>query len=637
MGTRAEASRLPSVKLWLWVSALATLSGWTLSAIGQLNRAGYVAVATLAGVLVWLAYGRPGFKAPAGFSWPKLRRRFRRPWPLVFVIFAVLVFMGGVLYAPTNHTGLSYRTPRVLHWLSEGQWFWIHTPGYRMNDRACGFEWLSAPLLLFTRSDRALFLLNFIPYLLLPGLIFSVFTRLGVPRRVAWPWMWLLPTSYGFLLQAGSIGNDTFPAVYALAAVDFALRARSSRRASDLNYSLIAAALMTGAKASNLPLLLPWFIACVPLLPLLRKKWLSAGAVVVIAAAVSFIPTAVLNIIHCGDWSGLSLERAGMGMQSPVVGIWGNALLLLLHNLAPPFLPQAGWWNANILTVLPEAIVRPLSANFELGFHTLWELPTEDWAGLGMGLSLLLAASLAGGLPLRWRRAGLKDRSRLPNPVQSGVLWGAWFALLAYCVKSGMVTGARLILPYYCLLIPALLLGAGQAQVVRRCWWKTIAWAGVALALVMLVVTPPRPLWPAMTVLGKVRDWKPDSRIVERAFKVYDVYRHRADPSATLRQALPAGLETVGFLADGDDLDISLWRPFLTRQVKHILVGDSGEQVRQRGIRYAVVGGAFLAAKGIKLEEWLARVRAEQVWTGTFTLKVAEGPQPWYIVRFAGE
>ena len=64
------------------------------------------------------------------------------------LIFAVLVFLGGVLYAPTNHTGLSYRTPRVLHWLSEGHWHWIHTPSYRMNDRACGFEWLSAPLLL---------------------------------------------------------------------------------------------------------------------------------------------------------------------------------------------------------------------------------------------------------------------------------------------------------------------------------------------------------------------------------------------------------------------------------------------------------------------------------------------------------
>ena len=29
------------VRLWLWVSAFASAAGWTLSACGQLNRAGY--------------------------------------------------------------------------------------------------------------------------------------------------------------------------------------------------------------------------------------------------------------------------------------------------------------------------------------------------------------------------------------------------------------------------------------------------------------------------------------------------------------------------------------------------------------------------------------------------------------------
>ena len=45
--------------------------------------------------------------------------------------------------------------------------------------------------------------------------------------RAAWHWMWLMPTGYCFLLQAGSIGNDLFGAVFALAALDFALRAAS--------------------------------------------------------------------------------------------------------------------------------------------------------------------------------------------------------------------------------------------------------------------------------------------------------------------------------------------------------------------------------------------------------------------------
>jgi hypothetical protein len=177
-----------------------------------------------------------------------------------------------------------------LHWLTEGHWHWIHTPNYRMNNRACGFEWLTAPLLLFTKSDRSLFLINFLSFLLLPGLVFSVFTRLGVRSRVAWYWMWLLPTGYNFLLQAGSVANDTFPTVYALAALDFGLRAWGSRRGSDLWLSVLAAALLTGAKASNLTLLLPWAIVVLPLLPRLLRRPVAALVLLLLAAAVSFCP-----------------------------------------------------------------------------------------------------------------------------------------------------------------------------------------------------------------------------------------------------------------------------------------------------------------------------------------------------------
>src|ERR1035437_5924106 len=222
-------SFLPLVRLWLWVSVLASAAGWILSALGQLNRGGYIVFFAFGASLIWFWRQPLGldFRLPA-LKWRKIRWRLCHSLSLGFAVLAFLIFLGGAIYPPSNYTGLNYRLARVLQWLAHGQWFWIHTPNFRMNDRACGIEWLTAPLLLFTRSDRALFLISFIPFLLLPGLVFSVFTRLGVRARVAWQWMWLLPTGYDFLLQAGSIANDTFPTVYALAAVDFALRARKS-------------------------------------------------------------------------------------------------------------------------------------------------------------------------------------------------------------------------------------------------------------------------------------------------------------------------------------------------------------------------------------------------------------------------
>jgi hypothetical protein len=479
-------SFLPLVKLWLWVSVLATFAGWVLSALGQLNHPGYAIffAAFVSLVLFWRK--EFGFVSSKRISrCKKFLRRFRRPLPLCFAGLAILIFLGGVIYPPGNYTGISYRIPRVLNWLANGHWNWIHTPDYRMNNRACGIEWLSAPLLLFTKSTRGLFLINFLPFLLLPGLIFSVFTRLRVRARVAWQWMWLFPTAYNFILQAGSVANDTFPVVYALAMLDFACRAWVSRRPSDLWHSILAAALLVGAKASNLPLLLPGAILIFALLPLLRRKLMTTALVFLLAAVVSFLPMAILNTHYCGDWSGLALERSGMDMKSPVIGVWGNAFLITLNNFVPPLFPLAGWWNQHALEILPQFIATPMSANFEPGFHMIGELPTEDWAGIGFGLSMLLLISVVASFFVR-RASHTAVRSSAftrPEPPEGGtpnqprsviprefcllVLLAPWIALLAYCMKSGMVTPQRLIAPYYPLLLPLLLIGAGQSQIIR--------------------------------------------------------------------------------------------------------------------------------------------------------------------------
>jgi hypothetical protein len=553
---------------------------------------------------------------------------------LSFAVLSLLVLLGGVLYAPSNHTGLSYRVPRVLQWLAEAKWHWIHTDNYRMNNRACGMEWLSAPLLLFFRSDRGLFLLNFLPFLMLPGLIFSLFTRLGVRARVAWRWMWLLPTGYTFLVQAGSIGNDTFATVYALAAVDFALRARESGRVSELAASVLAAALMTGAKASNLPLLLPWAVALLGAARSCASRPWATGLAGLLALAASFAPTAILNAVHCHDWSGLVLEHKGMAMKNPFVGLWGNALLLLSNNLIPPFFPFAKACTESVLSWLPGFISGPMSANFEQGFQQVWELPTEDWTGLGFGVSALVLVSVAAALRCGGRPAApLGAAARLPGWVRGGVLAGSWGALLAYCLKSGMVTPARLISPYYPLLIAPLLLLAGQAEVVKRRWWRIAEFVVVLMAFGVLVVTPARPLWPAQTALARLATLWPESRLVRQAATVYSVYASRPDPLANVRALLPQDLKTVGFIATGDDLDVSLWRPYGARRVEHFTLDDPVARMRERHVEYVVLGGLNLRFRNRALAAWLAATGGELVGSATAVVKVSEGPQPWYVVR----
>ena len=634
-------SFLPAVKIWIWISVFANLAGWTLSAFGFLNRIGYVVLGLVGLVVLIEMRARGAFDSSSTpWRWRKLRHRFCRPYPLMFVALAVLVLIGGAIYPPTNHTGLSYRIPRVLHWLQAEGWHWIYTPNPRLNTRACGIEWLTAPLLLFTKSDRGIFLLNFLSFLLLPGLLFSLLTRLGARGRVAWQWMWLLPTGYVFLLQAGSGGNDAFPAVYSLAAVDFACRAWKSRQASDLWYSMLAVALLGGAKASNLPLMLPWLVLVVPLWRLLQNQPLGTSRVVVIALAVSFLPTVILNLYYLGNWSGLSIERAGMDMKNPLVGIWGNALLLLSNNLCPPVFPFAGWWNQNILRLLPEFIVRPMNRNFEESYQNLWELPTEDWAGVGAGIGgLMLIAGVWAVFKSRRYRILQPGNSSIPPIVRKLALVTPWLALIAYSAKSGMVTPGRLIAPYYPLLLPLLVVGAEQAVLVQQRWWRTFVWLVFLTAFAVLIVTPARPLWPAQTILSRAVEAKPESRFLKRALTTYAVYSMRSDPLPQLRAQLPKDLKVVGFLGTPDDLDISFWRPYLSRQVAQISATETAEQIRQRKLTHAIISGAgiewsAIANTNLTFEGWLAQTRAEVMTNTTATVTVSAGPKPWYLVRF---
>jgi hypothetical protein len=619
------------IQLWLWLSAFATLAGWTLSAAGELNRPGY-----LVAIFIFIAFAlavrsSTGLKRENhGSCAKKYFRRLRRPLPFCFAVLAALVFLSGLIYAPDNYTGLTYRVGRALQWLSHHHWIWVHTPDYRMNDRACGMEWLMAPILLFTDSTRPLFLLNYLPFLLLPGLIFSIFTRLGVHPRVAWQWMWLLPTGYDFLLQAGSIANDTFPAVYALAAIDYALRASSSNKFSDLANSILAAALLTGAKASNLPLLLPWAVLMFPLLPLLRKKMVATVLVSLLAAVVSFLPTAILNIHYLGDWSGLSIEETGMNMKNPLVGIWGNGFVFLLDNFTPPLFPFAEWWNQHASAFLPHFISAPIAANFQKGTLSLGEVPTEDWTGIGFGLSVLLAIIVCSNCFSR-----RFSPSRVPlSAFRIFILVTPWLALLAYCVKSGMNTGPRLIAPYYPLLLPLLLIGKATPTLIRTRWWRSLMHLNLFLALIVLVLTPDRPLWPAKTILSKLTNQHPASHSLSRAFEVYSVYSYRSDSLANVRGLLPSDAKIIGFIGTADDCDFSLWLPLGSRHIENFFLDDTPGRFQALGVQYVVVGGLNLKYHQMSLDDWMKTTGAQLVAATNATEKVTDGPQPWYLVRF---
>jgi hypothetical protein len=562
------------LRFWIIFSSWAVLTGWGLGLTGHLNEKGYAwGLVSLAGFLIF-AYFKLSFRF---FSLASSFRRLFLLWkrgsvrprnflfslPLLFVLVSLLSLLGGILYTPSNYDALSYRIPRLLHWLNAGCWHWITTPNSRQNFSAAGFEWLIMPLFIFFKSDRGAFFVSWISFLLMPSLIFRTFRLAGIAPKTCWWWMWLLPLGYGYVLQSGGMGNDAFATVYALTSVCFVLSAGKGEKFSDFGWAILAVALLTGTKGSNLPLALPWLMAM-----LLRYKiWMphlfKLLPFVVWGLMVSFIPMAALNHKHTGSWTGDATNQTKVALTDPVAGVIGNFLMLSYYAAQPPVLVAPSQANDAVAHFLPSEFKVWLLERFPRFELKMGEIPMEESAGLGLGLTACLALWIFKG-----------RRSPISLPILRGQPWfflgvAGLGSLLFYMAKMGSESTARLLLPYYpfLFLLPLGFWSLPSGTLRKLAPFFTLLSSTV---LIGLILSPARPLFPVQKLLTLIGD----SPRFARADQVYQTYMQRGtcwDPILTI---LPPNIKTLGFFSHGDDLEAPLWRPLGRRKVISISQED---------------------------------------------------------------
>ena len=612
------------VKGWILVSTWASLVGWSLSLGGHLNQTSYAwSLVFLASALALLC-GKTHFLRSKAFFYPicflkKLRENPSKPasWlPLLFGFVAFLALAGGILYPPSNYDALSYRLPRILHWLDAGHWHWIDTPNTRQNYSAPGFEWLMAPLLVFFKTDRLFFLINWISFLLLPSLVFRTFRLTGIPANSCWWWMWLLPLGYGYVLQSGGIGNDAFATVYALASVSFVLSADRKEKFSDLGWAILAVALLTGTKGSNLPLALPWFVAM-----LLRYRvWISNIPKllpwIAVALMISFVPTATLNHKHTGSWSGDPANKGKMNLSNPVAGFFGNSLMLGYYSLQPPLLFSPSKINNLTTSLVPAEHKGWLLERFPRFDLKMGEIPMEESAGIGLGLVACFAI---------WILKGKRPPVSLRISCHE-----TWFflgmaglgSLLFYMAKMGSEATARLLLPY-CPFLFLLPLGFWRLPSGTLHKLAPIFTLLCSTVLVGLILSPARPLFPVqklLTFLG-------DTPRLARVRQVYQTYMQRGtcwDPILTI---VPPDVKTIGFFSHEDDLEAPLWKPFGLRKV----VSTGEKDIILSGLPHA---DAWLARRQIaeflkSNPEW--QIHWKEIGAKSIAQKASVGGEEWAL------
>ena len=612
------------VKGWILVSTWASLVGWSLSLGGHFNQTSYAWSLVFLALPLGFLCRKTKFPRSMAFFYPicflkRLRKNPTKPsfWlPLMFISVAFLALAGGALYPPSNYDALSYRLPRILHWLDVGQWHWIDSSNARQNYSALGFEWLMAPLLVFFKTDRLFFFINWISFLLLPGLVFRTFRLAGLPKQTCWWWMWLLPLGYGYVLQSGGIGNDAYAAVYALASVCFVLSADKSGKFLDFGWAILSVALLTGTKGSNLPLALPWLVAMF----LRYQAWVSRIPKLIpwatIALIISFVPTAVLNHKYTGSWSGDPTNQGRMNLSSPSAGLLGNSLMLGYYSLQPPLLFSPSKTNNLISSLVPVELKGWLLERFPRFELKIGEIPMEESAGLGLGLTACLALWIFNG-----------RRSPIPLPIPRGQPWfflgmAGLGSLLFYMAKMGSESTARLLLPYYpFLLLLALGFYRSPKQPIPKIRWIFLFFA--SWVILPLILSPARPLFPVQKLLTSLGDNLRFTRVCD----VYQAYRQRSNCWDPILTILPPDIKTLGFFSHGDDVEAPLWKPYGQRKI----ISRGEKDITLSGLPHA---GAWLARRPIaeflkSNPEW--QIHWKEIDSKLITQKASVGAEEWSL------
>jgi hypothetical protein len=599
---------LNAVRIWILLSTWLVGAGWILSALHQLNRAGYGAALALTGMAA--IFLRRKIKWPSAknlpSAWHKFRCRFKHPAPLLFLILASMSFVSGVLYPPYNSDTDAYRLPRVLHWLGQEQWHWIHTADARMNVADCGYEWFVAPMVLFTRTDRFLFLINWIPYLLLPGLAFCVLKFLGVRLRVAWWWAWLLSSGWCYVMQSASVSNDSFAVVYAIAAVALAMKVRETGKAPDFWLSLLAVALLTGVKQTGIPLAVLWMIAAWPSRCIAFANPKTFFVMAASSLLVSAVPTVIFNFLHTGTWDGVQLMETEypqwhVQLDSPFWGIIGNAFYIPVLSLLPPFFPWSGAWNR----AMDAFVATPFGTHFKSFEHFGAVDPGISESSAGIGLAIILAAAVSIFAARKFQTGFQIKRPRL----QTALRLCPWILLVIFMAKVGVTQNTRFLAGSYIFFFPSLLAGTGHEKLVRKGWWQKMTLLCMAFSAVLLVLNTNRPLFPAVTLTQQLAAGHPDSKSISVLHDSYTVSRAFKNAERQIEEKMPPDEPLVGYAAIGNArVEPALWLPFGTRRVERVLKTDSPEQLAKQGIHYVIIEN--FPSLGCSIAEWMTRYHA---------------------------
>jgi hypothetical protein len=625
------------LSLAIRLASATVLLGWGLSAIGALNLRGYLLAGIPVVCLIGFFFRRNSKTATDAPRFPRLifLRKKHRLLPAIYLFTFFLIVCGSILIEPNNYDGLSYRIPKILYWTTQNHWQWVNTPFGAINYTLPNYEWLTAPIFLITGGFHATVVINWIAFLFLPPLFFSLLRCFGTSRQLAYDWMWIFPTAYLIAMQAGSIGNDLLGLTAILAALHCANRFAATAQNEYLVDALLATGLCTGVKISNLPLGVFVLIILCKGLDFSRAKRPVIAIAVTLSLCVSAAIPLCLNFVYSGTILGTALNTDQV--QNPLAGCLGNGLMTFVSAFAPPVFPGANHVGTMLEHLLGNGLDSWLHAHYAKFTLRLNELPQEDFSGeLGLGISLALFLTIV---------LGMKGGGAHTFPAkQIGLLrwqktvWWSWLAFSVLVISSKLGTGPsfpRNIMPWIPLLLAPMIAYYGNPRISRSLIWRYLT-PLISLSVVpVLLASPSRPLLPPATLFRLAEKSGASTATLDRLSLVYRVYAQRADAFAIVKKELPESVRVLGLVSDGNEPTASWWRPYGSRRCVYLRTEAEVDAARRDGLQYIVLKETSCQHYfNMDTEHWLASHQARPVMTADIKLLASVPPFHYTLAKF---
>jgi hypothetical protein len=493
------------------------------------------------------------------------------------------------------------------------------------------------PFFLATRGFHSTVVINWIAFLFLPSLLFTLMRAFGARGRAAFDWMWIFPSGYVIAMEAGGIGNDLAGMAALLAALHCANRFARDGKGSQLFDALLAAGFCTGVKLSNLPL--PGFVLILllrnPARLLARRTALAAGLAV--ALAISALIPVINNLREVGTVFGSTTKLDQI--DNPVAGWVGNGLITVVTAFEPPVFPSAKAVMPKIENGLGKGLLRWLQSHYAKFSLKLHELPQEETGGLGLGITAALLVSV--GLWLRTRKRGTAgDAPRRGLLRWQRAAWWGWFGFAALVIAAKLGTGLafpRNLLPWYPVALAPLAAFFGNVALGQSRLWRVVAVLAALSVLPAIFLNPSRPLVPAAAALELGRMLHFPARLQEQMQVTYEVYGKRADVFAELRTDLPPETRVLGLVSDGSEPTVSFWKPYFSHRCVYLRTDAQVRAARKEGMQYFVIADDTCRRWfNMRTEEFLAKYRARAVKSVEIRMLVGWPAARYTLAKFEG-